>query len=113
MVMILAGEVCGFQISISDLKTNTNAAGSARIHNLFEILQRQGFYNAFAGITLPNQGSTGLHEALGFSKVGVYNNVGYKKSKWHDVVWYQLELRTGGGPDDPTPITKLALRADT
>ena len=46
--------------------------------SLFALLALQGFYNAYAGITLPNPGSVGLHESLGFQPVGVYRAVGYK-----------------------------------
>jgi len=60
---------------------------------LFELLRLQGFYAAHAGITLPNAGSVGLHESLGFRLVGVYPAVGYKLGAWHDVGWWQLQLR--------------------
>jgi phosphinothricin acetyltransferase len=45
-----------------------------------------------AGITLPNDASVGIHEALGFEPVGVYRNVGYKNGQWWDVGWWQLDL---------------------
>jgi L-amino acid N-acyltransferase YncA len=40
--------------------------GRALHGRLFEILRAQNFRSAFAGITLPNDASVGLHEALGF-----------------------------------------------
>ena len=52
--------------------------GRALYTALFAVLRLQGFYNAYAGITLPNPGSVRLHEAMGFVPVGVYHNVGYK-----------------------------------
>jgi phosphinothricin acetyltransferase len=61
--------------------------------SLFGILTAQGFFSAYAGITLPNPASVGLHEALGFEKLGVYRNVGFKHGAWHDVGWWQLALR--------------------
>jgi L-amino acid N-acyltransferase YncA len=67
--------------------------GRALYVELFDMLRGQGYFNAFAGITLPNEASVGLHTALGFEPVGVYRNVGYKLGKWHDVGWWQLELR--------------------
>ncbi len=76
---------------------------------LFRILKEQGFYNALGGITLPNPASTGLHEALGFTKVGTYKNIGFKKGNWYDVIWYQLELQSGGVPREPIPVSRLAL----
>ena len=67
--------------------------GRALYTSLFAVLRLQGFYNACAGITLPNPGSVGLHEAMGFQPVGVYHAVGYKLGRWHDVGWWQLALR--------------------
>jgi phosphinothricin acetyltransferase len=67
--------------------------GRALYHTLFELLMLQGFYNCYAGITLPNPASVGLHEALGFQPVGVYQAVGYKLGAWHDVGWWQRALQ--------------------
>jgi phosphinothricin acetyltransferase len=76
--------------------------GWALYTSLFELLRLQGFHNALAGITLPNPGSVGLHESCGFQTVGVYRRIGFKCGEWHDVVWYQLNLREQTGePDDP------------
>src|SRR5262245_19879098 len=38
--------------------------GRGLYEGLISILRRQGFYNAFAGITLPNPASVGFHESL-------------------------------------------------
>lgn len=67
--------------------------------SLFAILVAQGYYQAYAGVTLPNPGSVGLHEAIGFTLVGVYRNVGYKLGRWHDVAWWQRPLQPA--VDDP------------
>ncbi len=66
--------------------------GRALYTSLFAILKLQGFYNALAGTTLPNPGSIGLHQAMGFQPVGVYRNIGFKCGAWHDVAWWQLAL---------------------
>ncbi|MGI8428912.1 MAG: arsinothricin resistance N-acetyltransferase ArsN1 family B [Solirubrobacteraceae bacterium] len=78
--------------------------GSALYAVLLELLRRQGICNACAGITLPNDASVGLHEALGFVPVGVYRRVGWKAGGWHDVGWWQLPLVVGsdGEPREPT-----------
>ena len=60
---------------------------------LFELLRQQGYYNAYAGIALPNPASVGFHESMGFRPVGVYEQVGFKAGKWVDVGWWQLELQ--------------------
>jgi phosphinothricin acetyltransferase len=75
--------------------------GCALYSSLFAILARQGFYNAYAGITLPNAASVALHESLGFQPVGVYHAVGYKLGAWHDVGWWQLVLQPHALPPDP------------
>ncbi len=66
-------------------------------------LRAQGFRMACAGITLPNPGSVGLHESVGFVPVGVYRRVGWKHGRWHDVGWWQLDLAPGD--DGPPPET--------
>jgi L-amino acid N-acyltransferase YncA len=75
--------------------------GAARIlyETLFALLAEQGFRIACAGVTLPNEASVGLHEALGFQPVGVYRRIGFKFGAWRDVGWWQLELTNpGDGP---------------
>jgi phosphinothricin acetyltransferase len=74
--------------------------------SLFALLRLQGFVAAHAGITLPNAASVGLHEALGFRRIGVYPAVGYKLGAWHDVGWWQLRLLET--PDQPSPPLSLA-----
>ena len=49
--------------------------GRALYARLFELLAQQGYYEACAGITLPNDASVGLHESLGFRPVGVYRDI--------------------------------------
>jgi phosphinothricin acetyltransferase len=83
-----------------------SGVGRALYISLFEILRLQGFYNAYAGVTLPNPGSVGLHEAVGFQPVGVYENVGYKFGAWHSVGWWQLELEKRAA--NPAPPMELA-----
>ena len=76
---------------------------------LFEVLRRQGVVNAFAGITLPNDASLGLHRALGFQDVGVYRNAGFKLGAWHDVIWLGLGLQDPPlqPPAAPRPLPRL------
>jgi len=74
---------------------------------LLALLREQGFQIACAGITLPNEASVGLHEALGFERLGVYRDIGWKAGAWRDVGWWQLRLLPadpGGGPPlEPRP----------
>ncbi len=75
--------------------------GRALYTALFALLRLQGYYNAYAGISLPNVGSVGLHEAMGFQPVGVYRSVGYKLGAWHDVGWWQLNLQPYAAEPQP------------
>ena len=80
-------------------------AGRRLYEALIELLRRQHLRIACAGITLPNDASVALHEALGFELVGVYRSIGFKHGAWHDVGWWQLALRPG---DDSAPDELLA-----
>ena len=66
--------------------------GRRLYEHLLETLAEKGFHAAFAGITQPNAASVGLHEALGFTHVGTYREVGFKHGAWHDVGWWQRLL---------------------
>jgi L-amino acid N-acyltransferase YncA len=73
--------------------------------SLLTILAELGYYSAFAGIALPNPASVGFHESMGFRPIGVLRNVGYKLEAWHDVGWWQLELREyKDNPEPPRPL---------
>jgi phosphinothricin acetyltransferase len=72
--------------------------GRTLYDELLETLRRQGYCRAFAGIALPNAASVALHEATGFTQVGVYRRVGWKMGAWHDVGWWELDLRLDGEP---------------
>jgi L-amino acid N-acyltransferase YncA len=74
--------------------------GRALYGRLFGLLRDLGYVAAYAGITLPNPASVGLHESMGFRAVGVYRGVGYKHDRWHDVGWWQL-LLVDPPPDRP------------
>jgi L-amino acid N-acyltransferase YncA len=60
---------------------------------LLMLLSEQGFYNAYAGVTLPNDKSLKFHQKLGFTEIARYNSIGWKLGKWHDVVWLQKTIK--------------------
>lgn len=89
---------------------NARRAGVARrlYTLLFDMLRRQGYRNAFAIITLPNDPSVSLHESLGFVPAGRFPNAGYKLGAWHDVGYWHLALGDAAGePEPPIPVTRL------
>jgi phosphinothricin acetyltransferase len=61
---------------------------------LFAELTGRGFCNAYAGITLPNDPSVKLHTAMGFEPIGTFRSIGWKFGRWHDVAWFQRQLRS-------------------
>lgn len=91
-----------------DPATQRGGIGRALYTALLGIVTAQGFFNAFAGITLPNPASVGLHESLGFKPLGVYRNVGYKLGRWHNVGWWQRQLRSvSAAPDPPLALDRV------
>jgi phosphinothricin acetyltransferase len=94
--------------------------GRALYATLFALLREQGIFQAYAGITLPNPASVGLHEAVGFENIAVFQNVGYKLGRWLDVGWWRLQLMPPvENPPEPkrfseirsTPAVAAALAA--
>jgi L-amino acid N-acyltransferase YncA len=94
-------------------EAHRTGVGRALYASLFGALNLQGFYNAYAGATLPNPASVGLHESVGFRVVGVYRGVGYKMGAWHDVVWWHLPLRERvADPDPPADLPSVVGSED-
>jgi phosphinothricin acetyltransferase len=79
--------------------------GKALYTALFEVLRAQGYFKAFAGITLPNAASVRLHESVGFRPIAVYEGVGFKLGQWLDVGWWQLDLQ----PEIDNPLEPRSL----
>ena len=94
-----------------DARQRRSGVGRALYTSLFELMKLQGFYNAYGGITLPNAGSVGLHEIMGFRLVGVYKDVGHKFGAWHDVGWWGLELQPKPGMPPLPPSKPATVRA--
>lgn len=80
--------------------------GRALYGTLFNLLRAQGFVQAVAGVTLPNEGSVGLHEAVGFISTGVTHHAGYKFGQWWDVGFFEMNLQPP--PDVPAPTRDVA-----
>ena len=85
--------------------------GRALYASLFAALVVQGFRNAYAGITLPNPASVGLHLSMGFTLVGEYRGVGYKMGAWHDTGWFARSLAPRV-TDPPSPRSLPEVRDD-
>lgn len=73
-------------------------AGRLLYKALLDTLSAQGFTQAIGAITLPNEASIAVHEAVGFRRAGVYREVGYKHGQWLDVGFWQRELAAPAVP---------------
>lgn len=86
-----------------DADHHRSGVGRALYTRLFGQLRAIGLWTLCAGITQPNDASNGLHRAMGFVPVGTYRRIGWKAGAWHDVQWWQLDLR----PGEPGPPSEL------
>ena len=66
--------------------------GRALMERLIELLTRQGFTAAVAGITMPNGPSVALHEKLGFEPCATYRDTGFKLGEWRTVQVFARDL---------------------
>jgi L-amino acid N-acyltransferase YncA len=75
---------------------------------LFDILKIQGYVNAYAVITLPNDRSIAFHKKFGFEYLTTYEKIGYKLGQWHDVGWMQYEVNAHKeDPADPVKFPQI------
>jgi len=85
--------------------------GRALYDRLLPMVRRQGFANAYAGITLPNPASVALHASVGMQVIGIYRRVGWKRGSWLDVAWYGMRLGEPPIGADGVPRDPLSLDA--
>jgi len=91
-----------------DARRHRSGIGRELYEALLPLLARQRLQVAVAGITLPNEASVALHEAVGFQPVGIYRQLGYKFGAWHDVGWWQARLLPASAePQEPLAPQRL------
>ncbi len=66
-----------------------NGLGSELYAELFTQMKTRGIHCVIGGIALPNAASIALHEKFGMSKIGHFNEVGFKRGQWIDVGYWQ------------------------
>ena len=66
--------------------------GRALMEQMLDLLARQNFTVAVAGITLPNAASVALHEKLGFTACATYRQTGFKLGEWRTVQVFARDL---------------------
>jgi phosphinothricin acetyltransferase len=89
-------------------EVHRRGVGTALYASLFEVLTLQNIRNVYAGITLPNAASEGMHSRAGFRLVGTYHHVGYKFGSWHDVAWFERAILPAiVNPPEPLPFPEM------
>ena len=58
-----------------------------------KLLCMQGVTMAYSCITVGNDHSIKMHEALGYRLIGTFTNSGYKNGQWLDTVWLEKQLQ--------------------
>lgn len=96
-----------------DPAAHRQGVGRALYRHLIPMLEKQGFHAAYAGIALPNIASVGLHEALGFTHIGTYPEVGFKHGQWHDVGYWRKPLNTETPPVEVVKFSEMSISLDT
>lgn len=82
--------------------------GRALLSAHVDLLERQGFVTAIAGIALPNEASVALHEKVGFKLSGIERGVGFKLGQWIDVGRWQRDLAPrAAAPAEPLSWASL------
>lgn len=90
-----------------DERFHRHKIASALYQGLLNLLLAQGYCNAYAVITVPNDQSVGFHQAFGFEPAGIIHHTGYKLEQWHDVLTMEKALIPCTAA--PRPLITIAL----
>lgn len=99
----------GAELSIYiDSNFTSKGIGKVLCLKLIELLRLQEIRTVYGCVTLPNEKSENLQISLGFKKIGIYHNAGYKCNKWRDVAWFEKLIAIyDENPNEFIPITKI------
>lgn len=75
-------------------RARRTGVGRALLKELVAQLEARNYRSLIGAIALPNDASVRLHEALGFQRIAVLPEVGFKFGAWHDVGYWQLLFPT-------------------
>ena len=84
-----------------------HGVGAALYGALLALLHAQGYVNAYAVVTHPNERSEAFHERLGFHRCARFAQTGYKFGRWIDVV--ELVLQIGEADYKSAPPVKFSM----
>lgn len=72
---------------------------------LIALLRLQGVRTVYGLVASPNPASEGLHQSLGFHRMGVQHKAGYKNGSWIDLLWFEKPI----APYTPEPAPLLPV----
>ena len=68
--------------------------GRVLYETMEKLLCLQGVTMAYSCITVGNDHSIKMHEAVGYRLIGTFTNSGYKNGQWLDTVWLEKQLQS-------------------
>lgn len=77
-------------------------------NKLMNLLSYQGFHHIYAFISMPNESSVALHNKLGFERIGLYENSGFKHGKWYSLLALNKQLKPSHEPTSIIPINTIS-----
>ena len=81
--------------------------GKQLYQSLIALLRLQGVRTVYGLVASPNPASEGLHRSLGFHRMGVQRNAGYKNGRWIDLLWFEKAIAPCDVP--PAPLTPIGM----
>ena len=83
--------------------------GKRLYQSLIALLRLQGVRTVYGLVASPNPASEGLHRSLGFHRMGVQRNAGYKNGRWVDLIWFEQSIAPYVHQPGPVlPVGQLA-----
>jgi L-amino acid N-acyltransferase YncA len=83
-----------------DARFRGQGVGRRLLREIVAAAESQDYHVMVGGIDAANAVSIKLHESLGFTHAGTVKHAGFKFSRWLDLAFYQLILKTPAAPVD-------------
>lgn len=82
---------CELSVYIAQDKSGHHL-GSMLYEALIQLVQVQGYIQAYGLVTLPNDASLALHRKFAFQEEGILSHTGYKQGRWLDVMILRKQI---------------------